>query len=66
MRISRIRDFTNSTEITLVLEGNDAQALCHAIECKKCENPKRKKLGLELLKQFNLLIFTKAWKVWKD
>ena len=68
MRITRVREFKKSTEITIVLEGNDAQALCHAIDpfCgDKCRYPIRQQYGKQLLVDLWLEI-RKHWIVWED
>ena len=68
MRITRIREFKKSTELTIVLEGNDAQALCHAIDptCgDKCSYPIRQQYGKQLLNDLWVVI-RKCWLVWQD
>ncbi len=70
MRVTRIRKFKKSSEVTLVLEGNDAQALCHAIDCSKktqeCIFPERFALGQKLLEQLNEKVAKVAWRQWQD
>lgn len=68
MKITRIRDFENSTEVTIVLKGNDAEALCHAIDCdENCEFPDRRKKGQNLLAELRDKVFFQYWKrPWKD
>ncbi len=66
MRVSRIRNFKNSTEVTLVLEGNDAQALVHAVECRNCIYPERWAEGKKLLDVLDQKVFKSSWKTWQD
>lgn len=53
MRVSRIRRFKTSKEITLIVAKEDVTALSHAIFCHfnqyKCQFPKLEKAGDKLL-----------------
>ena len=68
MRITRVRKFRKSTEMTIVLEGNDARALCHAIDSSciiRCIYPERRAYGLSLLHKL-LAKFQENWLEWED
>ena len=55
MRISRIRKFKKSNEITIVLTRKEVIQLSHAIVCKhesgKCHYPEYEVPGIKLVKQ---------------
>jgi len=70
MRVSKIKEFENSTEVTIIFEGNDAQALDHVTDkmCQsgKCAYPRRFELGKALLERLHSEVFRKIWRSWQD
>jgi hypothetical protein len=61
MKVTRIRKHKRTTEITFVVNAEEAQNLAHFLSCENCIYPDRQAKGAKLAKQLYNKGVTHAW-----